>query len=135
MEQGAVCVTDLIVHVLDEAPDHRLLLDLQSYMAVHDPCHSHHHHHHHHHGTRISQMAFQQNQPANMIYRDQRDRTRRDVSNDLESYADGSIVPFYRQYQSHGRRPNHDYLPQIFTAVRTSNNIVSSSIHGNSDLK
>jgi hypothetical protein len=41
-------------------------------------------------------MAFQHNHAADMTYRDHRDHNQWDVSNGLESDADGSIVSFYR---------------------------------------
>jgi hypothetical protein len=58
-----------------------------------------------------------------MSYRGQHQRQSWEVPNELEEYADGSIVPYYRMYRRE-ENPNADYSPRVELAVKISNAIV-----------
>jgi hypothetical protein len=66
------------------------------------------------------------NSIPDMTYRPKRQRQTWDVPNELEEYADGSIITSYRVYH-HETNPNADYSSRIEVAVRISKTIVSSS--------
>jgi hypothetical protein len=66
------------------------------------------------------------NSTPNMTCHFQRQPQSWDFPNELEKYADGSIVPYYRVYRRETNL-NADYSGRIEVAIRMSKTIVSSS--------
>jgi hypothetical protein len=69
-------------------------------------------------------MAF--NSIPDTTYHTQRQRQTWNVPNELEEYADGSIVPYCRVYR-HETNPNADNSGRTEVAVRMSKAIVTRS--------